>query len=71
MCPVLSQLTTDQGLEVICHRGFKIPTSKLRPVYYFILFIQLGNVYKGMFANYKSQLKKRKTQSVLTRKVAG
>lgn len=66
----MSQLAA-QVLEMIGHRAaarlqdklvvdLKTPTNKLRPAYYFILFMKLGNVYKGMFTNWKSQLGEKK-----------
>lgn len=66
----MSQLDA-QVLEMRGHRAvarlqdilvidLKTPTIKLRPVYYLILFMKLGNVYKGMFTNCKSQLGKKK-----------
>lgn len=68
----MSQLAA-QVLEIIGHRavarlqdilviGLKTPTSQLRPAYYFILFMKLGNVYKGMLTNCKSQVEKKQKQ---------
>lgn len=57
---IMSQLTIEHVLEMMCHRAvarlydtlvtdLKIPISRLRLVCCFILFMKLGNIYRIMF----------------------